>query len=165
MKGICFSILLSFLLLGLACKSTETEQAVARSTAADVKALRELVRQIENAASSRNLDDVMVLYADDAVEMPPDRQIVIGKEAIRSWLKPIYENYTGQIDSKVEDIQVSGDWAFQRMSYTESWTPKEGGDTTTVIGKWVLILQRQTDGSWKIATEIWNRDAPLNVGG
>ena len=160
-----WSTLLPLILLGMACQSTETEQPARTSTAPDVEALRELVRQYDTGVNSNNLDDVMAFYADDAVQMPPDEPVVIGKEGIRSRGEPFYEINTDKLESKVEDIQVSGDWAFLQISYTESWTPKEGGDTTTDIGKWVLILKRQADGSWKIATEIWNRDAPLNVGG
>jgi uncharacterized protein (TIGR02246 family) len=148
-------------LLGIACKSTETEQAAATSTAADVEALKALVSQYDTAVNSNNLDDVMTLYVANAVQMPPDQPVVIGKEAIRSRFEPFYKNFTDQVSSTVEDIKVSGDCAFLRMSYTESWTPKEGGDTTTAVGQWVIIFQRQADGSWKIATEIWNRDAPL----
>jgi len=62
----------------------------------------------------------------------------------------------------VEDIQVSGDWAFLRLSFTDSITPKAGGETTANVGKWVLIFERQADGSWRIATEIWNSDAASN---
>jgi uncharacterized protein (TIGR02246 family) len=157
----CFSILLPLILLGLACQSTETEQPATTSTTADVEALKALVSKYDTAVNSNNLNDVMAFYVDDAVQMPPDEPIVIGKAAIRSRGEPFYEINTDQLGSKVEDFQVSGDWAFLRISYTESWTPKEGGDTTTAVGQWVIILQRQADSSWKITTEIWNRDAPL----
>lgn len=154
--------LLPLLLLGVACQSAETESAGTTSTAADVEALTELVGQYDAAVNSGNLDGLMALFADDAVEMPPDEPVVIGKDAIRLRGEPNFAEYNDHVSSTVEDIQVSGDWAFQRMAYTESRTPKEGGDTTTVVGKWVLISQRQADGSWLIDTEIWNSDAPGN---
>ena len=38
--------------------------------------------------------------------------------------------------------------------------PKEGGDSIKVNGEYSTILQRQIDGSWKIAIDCFNYDAP-----
>ena len=145
----------------LACQPAE-EPAEPVSTEADVEALRDMMRQIDAAINAGNLDGPMAFYADDAVQMPPNIPIFIGKEAIRSGLEEFLAANTVEQRSTVEDIRVSGDWAFLRLSYTMSITSKDGGDTTTEVGKWVLICQRQADGSWRIATEIWNTDAPSN---
>ena len=45
------------------------------------------------------------------------------------------------------------------MSYTEVLTPKEGGDTTTVVGKWVLICERQARAVMKQAGSRASRAA------
>jgi hypothetical protein len=34
------------------------------------------------------------------------------------------------------------------------------GTTGTEHGKWVSIWKKQTDGTWKVAVEIYNTDAP-----
>ena len=47
-------------------------------------------------------------------------------------------------------------WAFHLSEYIAMVTPKEGGETVEEKGKVLEILQRQPDGSWKIAREIWN---------
>ncbi len=37
---------------------------------------------------------------------------------------------------------------------------KEGGEAVTVDGKYMTILQRQPDGSWKIHRDIVNSNVP-----
>jgi len=160
MIRIIFLSLLSLTLLGAACQPAEIEPAATASTEADVEALSSLVRQYDAAVNSGNWDDYLAFYADDAVIMAPEQPVVIGKEAIRTWTETGFAEDDSQLSSTVEDVRVSGDWAFQRLSYQQSSTPKEGGDTTTGVGKWVIIWQRQADGSWRISTEIWNTDAP-----
>ena len=118
------------------------------------------MERYDAAVYGPRLDYLMTFYADNAVLMPPNQPVVIGKEAIRSRFEGI--DFTGELSSKEEDLQVSGDWAFMRLSYTESVTPQAGGETTTEIGKWVVILQRGERGGWTIATEIWNADSPSN---
>ena len=46
--------------------------------------------------------------------------------------------------------------AYTLATYTEHWTPKAGGETTSSSGRWAIMWKRQEDGSWKIAAEIWN---------
>ena len=53
-----------------------------------------------------------------------------------------------------------GDWAFERANYTFRLTPVAGGAAMQENTKNLRILQRQPDGSWKIAREIWNSDNP-----
>jgi uncharacterized protein (TIGR02246 family) len=140
----------------------EPAPAATTSTEADDEALRELSRQGVAEFNAGNLDGLMALYADDAVQMPPNNPIIIGKDSLRSGFEEFLAANTSELSSTVEDIGVSGGWAFLRLSYTQSITPKDGGDTTLEVGKWVLILERQADDSWRITTEIWNADAASN---
>jgi len=140
----------------------EPAPAATTSTEADDEALRELSRQGVAEFNAGNLDGLMALYADDAVHMPPNNPIIIGKDSLRSGFEEFLAANTSELSSTVEDIGVSGDWAFLRLSYTQSITPKDGGDTTQEVGKWVLILERQADDSWRITTDIWNADAASN---
>jgi ketosteroid isomerase-like protein len=50
--------------------------------------------------------------------------------------------------------------AFSLGTYTPSLTPKEGGSKTTIDGKWLDILKRQADDSWKIYVLRVNFNAP-----
>ncbi len=62
---------------------------------------------------------------------------------------------------ETDEIEVAGDLTYER--YTGRWTvtPKDGSDAVEQAFKGIHILRRQTDGSWKIARDIWNSDEPL----
>jgi len=53
-----------------------------------------------------------------------------------------------------------GDRAYSHGLYGFSMTPKAGGDTTKVTGKFLTIFQKQADGSWKIAIDCFNYSPP-----
>ena len=74
-----------------------------------------------------NVDGFMAFYADDTVQMPPNNPIVIGKDSLRSGAEKFFAANINEIRSTVEDIRVSGDWAFMRLTYTASSTPKDDG--------------------------------------
>ena len=43
----------------------------------------------------------------------------------------------------------------------QTLTPKAGGEPTEDSGKWLGILKRQPNGSWKVHRDIWNSDKPF----
>ena len=71
------------------------------------------------------------------------------------------DQFTVKLIVEVLEVRVAGDWAFARMTYTETLTPKAGGEPTEDSGRWLVIYERQPDGAWKIYLEIWNSDRPL----
>lgn len=131
------------------------------TTAADIAAIGVVVRELDEACSAGDVDRAMAQYADDAVEMPANEPVVVGKPAIRARTANNAEIYDDDLMSTVEDVQISGELAFARVRYAEAWTLKAARTTTSVVGKSVFVLRRQADGSWKIETLIWNFDAPL----
>jgi ketosteroid isomerase-like protein len=59
-----------------------------------------------------------------------------------------------------EEVRILGDWAYAHGSYAFEMAPKEGGGTRRWSGKFLDILEKQVDGSWKIAIDCHNYDAP-----
>ena len=89
------------------------------------------------------------------------RSEIIGKENITKYFEPSFELFSVNVAVYGDtEIQISGDMAFSRGTYTLSLTPKEGGATTTFNGKWLDIEKRQTDGSWKIYIDMVNYNGP-----
>ena len=61
---------------------------------------------------------------------------------------------------KVEEAAAAGDWAYAKGTYLQTITPRAGGPTTKVDGKWLDILKRQPDGSWKLYLDCFNSNVP-----
>jgi uncharacterized protein (TIGR02246 family) len=158
------SILLFLALAIMACQpaeeSADSSPATATSTQADEAAIKQLYKQMEEKWNAADLDGWMAIYADDIVQMAPGRPATVGKEVLSSGYKKFLSEYTDTWKVLIEHIEISGDLAIVRDSGTDSWTPKDGGETTTYIGKGLRVFRRGVDGSWKMIIEIWNPNEP-----
>ena len=112
-----------------------------------------------------NIDEVLAVFTDDLVLMPPNEPVRVGKQEARSWLEQTYKQFKidGTYNSS-SDLTVAGDWAFERMTFTLKLTRAGGGAAVQDVGKAVHVYRRQADGTWKIAQDIWNSDKPAAGG-
>ena len=126
----------------------------------DIAAIEQLWDNYALANNTGDLELYMSLMADDIVKMPPNKPAFSGKELLREKKEKGYANYTIEMAIYNEEVQVDGDLAFSRGTYTVSKTPKAGGETVYVDGKYLTILKRQPDGSWKIYRDCYNSNVP-----
>jgi len=121
------------------------------NTEADIAAIKELYNQYCQAVGASDLDDFMSLWTDDAIRMDHNNFAVVGKENIRAHFKKRFDPFNNEMVLYGEtEVQVSGDLAFARGNVTLDITPKEKDITTHFDVKFLDILKRQADGSWKI---------------
>jgi len=74
--------------------------------------------------------------------------------------KKDFEQFKEENRTRMEDVRVSGNLAVARGTQEASTAPKKGGNIVRDKEKWIVVYQRQTDGSWKILWEIYNSDLP-----
>ena len=123
-------------------------------------AVNNIWNQYSSSLNSGDLDRWMSLWTEGGVQMPPGEPPVIGKDQIRARNKGVLDQFTFNVRITNEEVGVARDWAFARGTYRATLTPKEGGEATVVDGKYMTILQRQPDGSWKIHRDIFNSNVP-----
>jgi uncharacterized protein (TIGR02246 family) len=133
---------------------------VQQDTEADVAAIRALLADYDAAVNAGDPAAIAALYADDVISMPPDAAGRIGLETIVAAMEEGFGANTIQLTSVVDEVEVAGDLAYVRVTYDETITPTAGGDTELMHGNWLVILQRQEDGSWKIWREMWSVFTP-----
>lgn len=161
MKKLLFVIPLAFLLcFNFSCRQgEEVAEEVVVDISADIEANKNLSSdEYDEAYNAGDIDRLLSNYADDAVRIPPNEPALIGKDVIRANYKLSFDQFTGENDSVVVDVKVSGDLAFVRGTWTEISTPKAGGESLNLNGSWVAINQKQPDGSWKTICEIWSKE-------
>ncbi|MDH3367560.1 MAG: nuclear transport factor 2 family protein [Gemmatimonadota bacterium] len=113
-----------------------------------------------NAAFGANdVETVLAFYTDDAVRLPSDGSIITGLTIIRDSMVA----FRGQNDYLLDEystpeIQISGDLAVTYSTFDEHWTSKASGESTRQMGRWLVVWERQDDGSWKIAKEMWTAE-------
>lgn len=116
-----------------------------------------VVDQERAAVEKGNISQYLAVLADGAVFMPPNAAPKQGVE-LRTWLADFVEHFAVEwLDFHSTEVVVVSDLAYHAYTYSWRVTPRASGDATTASGKGLHILRQQTDGSWGIAREIWNR--------
>lgn len=149
-----------------ACQKGEEvaeEPEIGVDVEADIQAIKANLDEWVSLYNAGDFERLMsVYYTEKTVRMPPDEPIQVGKDAILAAYKKSREQFDEQCESSIpEDIRVSGDLAVVRGVDTGTNTPKDGGEPEEYNVKWVLVLERQADNTWKWIWEIWNDTLPL----
>ena len=133
---------------------TEADRAEIRTTTEEAVAI---------ANSSRDWAQyAQIYYAPDAIVMPPNEEVVRGRDAIASW----FENFPPFEDLQFNQVEFdgAGDIAYLYGTYSMIVTLPDAEEPVSDRGKYIEIWRRQEDGSWKIMLDIFNSDLPLPVG-
>jgi ketosteroid isomerase-like protein len=110
---------------------------------------------VEDAYQSEDVDRMIEYYADDALSMPPGFPMSVGKEAIEADLRFFFDEFTMEREFTLVNVEVSGNYATRLGEWTQTLTPKAGGDPIVETGRCVLGF-KLIDGEWKVTWEIWN---------
>jgi ketosteroid isomerase-like protein len=100
--------------------------------------------------------------ASDAVIEPPNSASAKGIDGIGAWCNPMFTQMkTKGLDVSNKSVDVSGDIAVDRGDYDWTLTPAKGGKEVRVKGRYTTIWHRQSDGSWKWTSLMWNSSEPM----
>ncbi len=130
------------------------------SAQSDVAAINGIWELYTKAVNRGDVDLWISLWDEKGIQMPPDAPANVGKAQIRSVVANRWPQLNIQIAITSEETWVAGNLAFSRGTFTRSVTPKAGGNTAVFDGKYLTVLRKQTDGSWKIFRDIFNSNAP-----
>ena len=144
------------MLLLIGCETDRREADID----ADTTAIKTVIEHVGEAWKAGDWNTLAGLYTDDTIWMPPGEAPLRGKDALRAWVEPIWNDYTVvELSMPSEEIVVIDDWAYERhFEILEIY--EVGGEPMRYYLKGVRIFRRGEDGSWKIARYIWNGDVP-----
>jgi uncharacterized protein (TIGR02246 family) len=117
-------------------------------------ALDKLAAEWAAAFNARNASKIALLYADDAVVMPPGKPMVKGRANIEAHFKGEIEQGPTNFQLNPFESTISGSQAFEAGTTTVTLP---GGETDH--GKYLVVLKR-VGNDWKIAYDIYNGDSP-----
>lgn len=124
----------------------------------DIAQIRKFLETDGEAVNKGDVEAEVNRFTEDGIYMWPDAPAIEGREALREWFERRFARVEAHIESRTEELVVSGDWAFERGTSVVRVRQKNSTHVDTVRGKHINILRRQPDGSWKIARRIRNRD-------
>jgi uncharacterized protein (TIGR02246 family) len=139
----------------------ESAAAPAGLSAEDETAIRALDAQWARAASAGDANAVAALYASDATVLPPMEPIRQGEAAKKYWVD-FTNAFSGPTELATTAVEGRGDLAYASGTYRLTLTPRKAGakPLPTEEGKYLEVLKKQADGSWKILYDMWSPNAP-----
>jgi uncharacterized protein (TIGR02246 family) len=112
---------------------------------------------------SKDLEDVLALYAPDAVWVSGDGRRVTGATELHEFFASVLKGYSAKIDMRSVNGGSSGDLGYDSGDYSELITPvAAAADKIAVHGAW-LIVARRIDGHWRIAEQFWTQSTPVHI--
>ena len=144
-------------LLSILCLSgCSREQQVISSEQEDIAAITAVSKARADAFNQGNAAAIAVHFTEDALLMAPDKPTLKGKAAVQTYYQHIFDDYETGLKSYYEEVKVSGQLAYGRGFAEVVLTPKRGGPAMTSTSKYINIMKREADGTWKTTHDIWN---------
>jgi len=147
-RGILFLTVALVLLLPLRIALAQSEDARAAIEAGNRKFLA--------ALSSGDAAGISTLYATNAQVLPPQSDIVRGRQSIEQFWKGVIDSGVKGATLKTLEVERHGDIAYEVGTYTMAG---EGGKVLDT-GKYVVVWKRE-HGQWKLHRDIWNTSTPV----
>lgn len=135
-----------------------TSTAMAQSAAPEIVKVREAYAAATNAGDVKS---IVMLYTDDAVELPPNQAMVKGSAALEKHYADLLKGNTVKLSLTGIETTSAGDIGYDVGTYSQTVTPgTAGAKPMTERGKYVVILRRGADKQWKVKYAIYNSDLP-----
>ena len=96
-------------------------------------------------------DDIVIL--EQGEEPAVGRQAIVAARARRSAAMPGFRVAT--YVPEIKDLTIADGWAFEWGLFTASFV-QPSGEEMAVRGKLLRVLEKQPDGSWKVAIGMLN---------
>jgi ketosteroid isomerase-like protein len=104
------------------------------------------------------------IYADDAKLLAPSAELVQGRDAIEAFWRAGVDAGLRDVELEALELDVQGRLAYEIGCYALRLEPADGQPVVD-RGKYLLVHERQQDGSWRWAVEMFNPDMPPAVAG
>ena len=119
--------------------------------------LRDLDTKWAKAAATKDVEQTIAFYSDDAVVFPPNATSAATKEAIRNGWKEMFASSGFVISWQPTRVQVGKSGGMAWVSGTYELTMNDAnGKPSNDRGKYLEVWEKQTDGNWKCTADMWN---------
>ena len=127
--------------------------AIANLTEADIAAFEALIEPWCNACVQRDWDAVLNMCTNDVAFLPPGSP-AIPTEGIRAFLDafPVMTAFTFTYD------RIEGQEDFATLQGAFDMTVESDAGEVRGTGKFVDVMRKEADGSWRFSCVIWNDD-------
>jgi len=138
-------------------------QASPAEKSSSTQSVEQLLRGLDDdwakTAAGKDVEQTLAFYSDDAVVFPPNSTSAATKEAIRNAWKEMFANPGFVITWQPTKVRVgkSGQMGWVSGTY-ESAMNDPSGKPINDRGKYLEVWEKQIDGNWKCAADMWKSD-------
>ena len=157
------SLLIGFVVGTYFGSTNTTPQGVVLTSGPRFEEQEEILDSFVSACLKGSAEACANLYTKDTVYMIPETPILEGRQAVLGSYKEFFEGRDYKVLEMSEpatEVVHFGDWAAIRGTGKEITESKDGQRSTKTY-KWMILSQKQDDGSWKMKWDIFNFDNPL----
>jgi len=129
--------------------------ALAQKASTPEDAIANLRSEWAKDLHDKKLDQIVMLYAPDAVFLPPNGERIVGRSAIRDLTKRAMDTFTSDLTFHSISLEYSGNLAYDSGEYRETLVAASDGNTSHGQGNYLMVYKRQADGSWMIVQQAW----------
>jgi len=115
-------------------------------------------RQYIEAINTGDIDALAELTTEDHMMISSGGTPLSGKQALVDAMTGAFERFSFSESWTPEETVVSGDLAYQRGTFVVNATPKSGGETAETVGNFLRIYRRQPDGRWFMVRDNFNSE-------
>ena len=123
--------------------------------------VRKLMQDWALACNTKHLDDLVSLYAGDAMVLRPNHPPVRGTAAIREFFVATLDAGFGEAELDPMRLEVFGDIAYE-AGRCKALVPVAVSKRREERGKYLTLLAREGNGEWKIISDCWSSDLSLS---
>ena len=125
------------------------------------QALEQLLRDLDTkwakAAATKDVEQTIAFYSDDAVVFPPNATSAATKEAIRNSWKEMLGSPGLVISWQPAKVQIGKAGEMAWLSGTYELTMNDAsGKPINDRGKYLEVWEKRPDGIWKCTADMWN---------
>ena len=124
-------------------------------------AVRRLTQEWVLACNTRQLDELIELYAHDALVLRSNLPPIRGAMAVREFFHASLEAGLGEVAVEPMRVEVVGEMAHEVGRYS-ALVPGTAGKRREERGKYLWVFAKQSSGDWKLVSECWSSDLTLS---
>ena len=129
----------------------------------DREAIEQLHQADIRATLSGDPHQLASLWDEEGVMMAPDAPTLAGRKAIEAELQKDHqenpENKPVGYVPELADLQILNGWAIEWGTFEARTQDNAQKPPTSFRGRFLRVLKKQSDGSWRFSRVMWNAPA------
>lgn len=118
------------------------------------ESIKDFYQQWFGAMENADVERFLSLLADEFYLKGPNQPAITDKKILQDFIDQFHQSYTETVEWEIEEIKFFDNKALVRLSEATTLVSKESNDTTKIDGVHFAILSQQSDGIWKLESDI-----------